>query len=81
MAKLVDHVCQLFTIKKEELEKKGKNNQIAHAKELIAYWGKQKLDPNGVEIGKELGVSWQAVSLLVAQGEKLAKEKHYILTS
>ncbi len=38
--KLVDHVCQLFTIKKEELEKKGKNNQIAHAKELISYWGK-----------------------------------------
>ncbi len=66
---------------KEDIEKKGKNNQIAHAKGLIAYWAKQKLGLSGVAIGKKLGLSRQAVSLLVAQGEKLVKEKNYILTS
>lgn len=79
--KLVEYVCQLFKIKKEDIERKGKNNQIAHAKGLIAYWGKQKLGLSGVTIGKKLGLSRQAVSLLVAQGEKLVKEKNYILTS
>ncbi len=79
--KLIKHVCQMFSIKREDIKKKGKNNSVAYAKELVAYWGKQKLGFSGVEIGKELGISRQAVSLLVAKGEKLVKNGNYNLTS
>ncbi len=79
--KLIKHVCQMFSLKREDVMKKGKNNSVAYAKELIAYLGKQKLGLSGVEIGKALGISRQAVSLLIANGERRVKEKKYILTS
>jgi len=70
----------LFEIKKIQ-KKRGKKNKIAYAKALIAYWGKNELGMKGTEIGRLLGVSKQAISLLVPNGEKYAKENSCNLTS
>jgi len=79
--KLLKRVCGLIGVEKEELKKRGKKNKIAYAKALIAYWGKNELGMKGTEIGRFLGVSKQAVSLLVPAGEKYAKENNCNLTS
>jgi hypothetical protein len=79
--KLLKRVCGLVGVEKEELKKRGKKNKIAYAKALIAYWGKNELGMKGTEIGKLLGVSKQAVSLLVPVGEKYAKDNGCNLTS
>lgn len=79
--RLIGYVCNLLGLRKEELKKKGKNNKVAQAKGLIAYWGKRELCMQGTDIGKLLGITKQAVSLLVSNGEKFAKENNYILTS
>ncbi len=79
--RLVQHVCTLLGIKQEELLRKGKNNKISDAKGLIAYWGKRELGLKGTEIGKLLGITKQAVSLLLARGEETVKRNNYNLTS
>lgn len=79
--KLVERVCGLFSIEKEELLRRSRLNRISQARELLVYWGKKELGLSGKELGEYLGITKAAVSKKVVLGEKLERENKYKLIS
>jgi hypothetical protein len=80
LKKLTEYICKMIGVKPEELKKKGKRNKIAEAKGLISYWGRNELNINGRQIGNFLGATRQAINYMAKQGERISREKQYILT-
>ena len=79
--KLIDRACALTGIESDELKKKGRDNNVSQAKGLIVFWAKRELGMKGTEVAKALGITRQAVSLLLANGEKYASRNSVNLTS
>jgi len=73
--RLIKHVCKLFSLMKNDLTKKGRENNISTAKGLICYWGHNDLGISGAELARSLRISRPAVSKNIGVGEKVIKNK------
>ncbi len=79
--KLAARASELLGIKKEDIFKRGKQNNISQARSLVAYWGKKELGLSGTELAEFFGITKQSVSEAVARGEQLVRENGHYLTS
>jgi hypothetical protein len=79
--KLVERACELFEIDKEDILRRGKQNNISQARSLVAYWGRKELGLSGSELAAFFGITKQSISEAVARGEQLVREKGHYLTS
>ncbi|MCK5241691.1 transposase [bacterium] len=70
--RLVREVCQIMSIKPEELSKRGRNDSVSKARSLIAYLGYRELDVSGTKLASFLKISQSAVSESIQRGEVLA---------
>ncbi len=75
LEKLANKICEMLSISKYDLKKKGRENNISFAKGLVAYWGCQELGMSGAEIGRYLGMSRMGFSKAAKVGEKMVNEK------
>jgi len=75
MDRLCSHVCKIFSIKPEQILRKGRANNLSRAKNLLSFWANRELGISGKEIADYFGVSGPAISYSIKQGEKYAKEK------
>ncbi len=78
LEKLAIYICRMMKVNLEDLNKKGKSNDLSYAKGMIAYWGCKELGLKGSEIARYLGISNPGVSYLVKIGEFITKEKSWI---
>jgi REP element-mobilizing transposase RayT len=81
MNKLCEKTCALFSLKSDELKKKGRSNVISDAKNLLCCLANQKLKISGSVIARFLGISRPAVSKNVLKGEKWLKNNPTVLHS
>ncbi|MDD5132042.1 MAG: transposase [bacterium] len=71
--KLAERVCELMSIKKDELLRRSRLNNISRGRALFSYWASKELGVSGQEIAKYMGISNGPVSKGIRQGEKIAK--------
>lgn len=69
LVRLEKEICKHFKIRRETLQKKGRNNTIADAKGLLSYIAFKELDINQNKIGEYLGIRTPSVNRLVKLGE------------
>ncbi len=79
LVEVIGRVCQEYGIGRDEITLKGRQNRIAEARAMIAYLGVRELGYTGKAVAMILRCSQPAVSLLVRNGEKIAREKKVIL--
>ena len=58
----------------DDLWKKGRNNNLSHAKGLICYFGCRRLGLTGKELAGYFNISQPSVSQAIQRGERYAKE-------
>jgi predicted XRE-type DNA-binding protein len=74
LQRLATDVCGLFSIAVDDLQKKGRANNISHAKSLICFLGHSRLGLSGRELAEYLHISRPSVSRAICRGEHFAKE-------
>jgi len=79
--KLAERASELLGIKKEDIFKRGKQNNISQARSLVVYWGRKELGLPGTELAAFFGITKQSVSEAVSRGEKLVRNKGHYLTT
>lgn len=79
--KLIERVCQIMSIKKDDILKRSRLNNISQARELLTYWGNNKLGITGKQLSDYLGISKAAVTKSIRRGEKLATTSNLKLIS
>lgn len=72
--RLVKKACDMVSIRAEDLKRKGRDNNVSLAKQLIAYWGIQELGLSGQDLARYFGVSRQAVSKMSFKGKGHVQE-------
>jgi putative transposase len=65
--------CEITGIKPEDLYRKGRNNGVSRAKNLIAYWAVKELGIPGRALSKHLLISSQAISKCVEKGKRISE--------
>jgi hypothetical protein len=75
LERMAEKICAMLNIRKSDLQKRGRENTIAYAKGLLAYWGRTELGLSDAEIGRYLGMCRSGASKAVKAGEKFAIEK------
>ncbi|MFH7321131.1 transposase [Desulfurivibrio sp. D14AmB] len=75
LPRLVQEVCKLLAVSPEDLRKKGRANDISHAKGLICYLGYSRLGISGTELAGYFAMSRPSVSQAIQRGERVAREK------
>ena len=71
LERLTRLVCSHFAVPPETLYKKGRNNPLQHAKDLIVYLGVRKLGIRRRDLMHQLGISQPALSKAIERGEQL----------
>jgi len=72
--KLVNYVCDLFVVSKDEIYRRSRENKISQARELVMFWGKTELHLTGRMLAKYFNMSSPAVTKSIGRGEMLTKE-------
>jgi len=81
LEKVINKVCLMTSVKREDLKRRGRENNISKAKGLISYWGNKELGISRNEIAKVFGISGWAVSKLAGSGERVAAKENLKLLS
>ncbi len=81
LEKVVEKVCELLSIEKEQIQKRSRLNKISQARELLTYWGNKELDITGKELSKYLRISSAAITKSIRRGEQFAKANNFKLIS
>lgn len=63
LEKLIDTVCQHYSIDPGQITKKGRNNNLSHAKAAICHLAMTYLNISTSQIGRRLKISQPAVSI------------------
>lgn len=74
LERLAERVCELFSVEKGDLQKKGRRNSLSDAKCVICHWGTDKLGKSGREVAYYLGISQPAVSQNNQKGRAISAE-------
>ncbi len=74
IVKLISNVCTYFEISPVDIVKKGRQNDISHAKDLICYWGMQVLGLSSTEIANYLNISQPSISKANKRGDKYCRQ-------
>jgi len=74
MDRLCSHVCKMFSIKPDQILRKGRENNVSRAKNILSFWANRELGISGKEIADYFGVSGPAISYSIKQGEKYARQ-------
>jgi hypothetical protein len=77
--KLIERVCELLKIRKEDIAKRGREDSVSQARSLVAYWGRKELGISGTELAAYFGITKQSIGDATARGEQLARVKGYKL--
>jgi chromosomal replication initiation ATPase DnaA len=78
--RIVDRVAQVLSMKPDEVTASDKSPRTVRARALLCFWAHRKLGMATVKISEKLNVGQPAVSRLSRRGEKMANEKHLLLT-
>jgi putative transposase len=81
LQRLAAEVCRLLSVESADLQKKGRNNNLSHAKGLICYLGTSRLGLSNSELGRYFKMSQPSVSKAVQRGERFARENKVKLLS
>jgi len=65
----------------DDLQNKGRANNLSSAKDLICYLGYYQLGIKGKELARYFSVSWPSVSQAIKRSEKFAQESDVKLLS
>ncbi len=74
LERLAQRVCDIMSIRIEDLQKRGRLNQITYAKGLLAFWGYNEVGFNGAQLARYLHITRPSLSNLIKIGEKAADE-------
>jgi putative transposase len=80
LQRLAAEVCRLLSVAPEELQKKGRSNNLSHAKGLICYLGTFRLGLSNSELGRYFNMSQPSVSKAVQRGVRFARENQIRLS-
>ncbi|MCF6290315.1 MAG: transposase [Desulfobacterales bacterium] len=73
LQRLVNEVCRLLAVDVDDLQKKGRANNISMAKGVICYLGYYELGINGAELARFFNISRPSVSKAIQRGDKFIK--------
>jgi REP element-mobilizing transposase RayT len=79
LEKLTHRVADLLKIKPEDVWASGKHQRTVEARSLLCFWATAELGITQSYLAGKLRISQPAVGLSVKRGERLAKQKHYLL--
>ena len=71
--------ASLFDVEPEELMGIRRSEKATRARSLACYWANRELGLSQSVLAMDFGISQPTVSMSVKQGEKIAKEKGYVL--
>ena len=75
MEKLIQKVCEKYSLHRKHLQQRGRENKIAEAKMMFAYIGNKKLGISSIELAKVMNCNKSGVGYLVRQcREKFGEE-------
>lgn len=74
LQRLVTEVCGMLSVDPGDLRKKGRANNLSHAKGLICYLGHSRLGLTGRELARYFHISQPSVSQAIQRGEQFAKK-------
>jgi len=77
---LISRVCKHFALAPETLRRKTRTAGIAEARSIVCYLAVRLIGHNGVEVGRQLGLSRSGVSVAADRGELLVKNDPVLLT-
>ena len=77
--RLVEGVCQIFSMQPEEILSKGKQRKKVMAKSLLCYWAVNRLGLSLTELAGHLEMSVPGVGYAVKRGQSIAQSNHYQL--
>ena len=74
LPRLVSEICGMLSVDPDDIWKKGRNNNLSHARGLICYFGCRRLGLTGKELAGYFNISRPSVSQAIQRGERYAKE-------
>ncbi|MDQ6967277.1 MAG: hypothetical protein Q9M14_01165, partial [Mariprofundaceae bacterium] len=74
LQRLVNEVCRLLAVNLEDLQKKGRANNLSMAKWVICYLGYSQLGINGAKLARFFNTSRPSISKAIQRGEKYVKD-------
>jgi len=78
---VAEQVAKTLGLPLEEVWEKSRRPPVVRARSLLCYWAAKELGISATELAKRFQQTQPAVSIAVRRGEKLAKEKGYVLES
>ena len=72
--RVVERVAFLYSVKPDDVLKRGRQKQRAAARSLVCFWAVRELGLSLKEVSERLGISSPGVSYCVQKGEKIAAE-------
>jgi len=77
--RLIKRVAELLGISTEEVMGPGKARQRVEARSLLCYWANTELGIKQSQIAHRLALNQPAVSNAVSRGERLARQRKYVI--
>jgi len=74
ISRLIDEVCAYCEVSPADIMKKGRQNNISNAKNLICYWGTQVLGLASSELTDYLKISQPSISKARKRGEDYCRQ-------
>ena len=75
--RIAQRVAEIVGIDPAQVWASGKQHEVVRARSLLCYWATSELGVSQVWLGRKLGLSQAAVSLSVARGRQIARQKNY----
>jgi len=72
-------VCEIYSIKTEDIYSRSRQKIRAEARSLFCYWAVRELGYGLSELGRRLTMSQPGVGYAVSRGERIAKQNNYQL--
>jgi putative transposase len=72
-------VLELCRLSRDDLYSRGRRKSPAEAKGLLCHWAVRELGLPQTELSARLGMTQPGVAAAVARGERLARERGYVL--
>jgi len=72
-------VLKLSGLSPDDLYSRGRQKRYAAAKGLLCFWAVRELGMSRTQLSERLRMTQPGVASAVARGERLAKERGYIL--
>jgi len=79
LAKVADRVCELLDVKRSDIWAPGKERYRVQARSLLCFWASRELRISQAELSQKFKLSPTTISLCVKRGEKMVRDKGYLL--